>query len=108
MSLIKKLEKIKDTLNTIDATVYHYKAFNQTKDYIVWAESGEADSFHGDNRKTEQVITGTIDFFTKTEYSTIIDDIQNALNNAEISFLLNSVQYEEETNIIHYEWTFEV
>lgn len=108
MNLTSKLKKIRDTLNKVNVDVYHYDASNKDTNYIVWAESGEAGSFHSDNSKSEQVITGTIDYFTKEEYSKIIDDIQNALNDANISFVLNSVQYEEETKLIHYEWVFEV
>lgn len=108
MNLTIKLKKVRDALNNINVSVCHYDGADKSKDYIVWAESGEADSFHSDNRKDDQVITGTIDFFTKTEYSSVIDDIQEELNNANISFSLNSVQFEEETRFIHYEWIFEV
>ena len=76
--------------------------------YIVWMEDGEGDSLHLNDKKNEQVITGTIDLFTKDEYDQLIDDIQNALSEADISFILNSVQYEEETEFIHYEWRFEI
>ena len=71
-------------------------------------EDGEGDSLHLNDKKNEQVITGTVDLFTKDEYDQLIDDIQNALSGADISFILNSVQYEEETEFIHYEWRFEI
>lgn len=108
MNLTSKLKKVRDALNDINVSVYHYDGADKSKDYIVWAESGEGDSLSLDNRIDAQVITGTIDFFTKTEYSSVIDDIQEALDNANISFSLNSVQFEEETRQIHYEWIFEV
>lgn len=61
-----------------------------------------------DNQKVGQVLSGTIDFFTRTENDPAIVEIQTALENAEISYYLNSVQYEEETRYIHYEWRWEV
>lgn len=89
-------------------SVGHYKNFKQDGDYCVWAEDMEPDRVSADNRKQIQNLQGTIDFFTRTEFNPLIDDIQNALNDARISFFLNSVQYEDETGFIHYEWVFEV
>ena len=50
-----------------------------------------------------------MDFFTLDEYDAIIDEIQDSLEGNEgLSWNLNSVQYEEDTKFIHYEWIFEV
>ena len=80
--------------------------------YIVWKEDSEGSSVNGDNRKLNQSIQGTIDYFTKTEFDENVDRIQDALNAACISFYLNSVQDESRDNsgsgYIHYEWVFEV
>lgn len=109
MSIVKKLKKIRDTLTSIEnVDVFHYDAGDKTEEYIVWAENGEGTPLDLDNGKAEQVISGTIDFFTKIEYCEVIDKIQNALTNAKISFSLNSVQYEPEPKLIHYEWIFEI
>ena len=59
-----------------------------------------------ENRKAEQQIHGTIDYFTRAEFDTNVDRIQEALNAAGIGFRINSVQYEDTTNLIHYEWEF--
>jgi hypothetical protein len=56
----------------------------------------------------EQAIQGTIDYFTKTKDDPNLDAIQSALNDAEISFRLSAIQYEEDTRYIHYEWVFGV
>lgn len=106
--IIKKLKKLRDCLNNVNADVYHYNALNKEKDYIVWSEDGESGSLNADNLKLEQTITGTIDFFTKTEYNNIIDEIQKNLDLYCISYVLSSVQYEDETKLIHYEWRFEI
>lgn len=108
MSLNEKLKKLRDVLSELDIDVYHYDALNASSEYIVWAESGESDALSADNGKEEQVLAGTIDLFTQKEYNQIVDDIQDRLNKNKISFRLNSVQYEDETKLIHYEWEFEI
>lgn len=105
------LSKLKNALTSIQGlSVYHYRhPSGISPPYIVWAEDGEGDSLHTGNHKAQQVITGTIDYFTKNEFDQTIDSIQNALNTVEnLGWQLESVQYEDETNLIHYEWIFEV
>lgn len=108
MSVILKLKTVRDALKDICDDIYHYEADCESDTYIVWAEDGEGDSCHFDNRKENQVISGTVDLFTTEEYSELIDEIQTALSESDISFMLNSVQYENETRYIHYEWRFEL
>lgn len=103
-----RLQIIRDTLLTVSDKVFHYEALGITDKYIVWAEDTESSSLQSDNKKTQQAIQGTIDYYTTEEYDKMVDGIQGALNNAEISYRLNSVQYEDETKFIHYEWIFEV
>lgn len=108
--MMSKLIKIRDALNSIQGLkVYHYWRPRLEAPFCVWAEEGEGDSLHTGNRKTEQVITGTIDYFTKTEYDEMVDAIQDALDQVEcLGWELNSVLYEEENNLIHYSWDWEV
>ena len=80
----------------------------KTEKYNVWEEECEGSSVEGDNKKVNQTIEGTIDYYTKEEVDTNVDKIQQALIDACISFYLESVQYEEETEYIHYEWVWEV
>jgi len=103
-----RLTDLRDLLLTIGVDVFHYYATQQSDKYIVWAEDGEAGSSDGDNQKMAQVLQGTIDYFTKTEFDPNFDLIQNKLNSAEISWRLNSIQYEEDTGYIHYEWVWEL
>jgi hypothetical protein len=103
-----KLSDLRDVLLTVGVPVYHYHAKKQTGSYIVWAEDGEAGSSNADNQKTEQVIQGTIDYFTKTEFDPNFELIQQKLNFAEISWRLNSIQHEKDTGYIHYEWVWEL
>lgn len=111
-STVSKIKKIRDALTAIetDAGVFHYRkpTDNKTRRYIVWAEdSGGA--FGANNRNEERVINGTVDLYTQREYDALIDQIEAALNDVtHISWSLNGVDYDDETNLIHYEWLFSV
>ena len=84
---------------------YHYRRLKDELPYCIWQEDGEENSFNAGNRKTEQEIHGTLDYFTRTEYDPKIDSIQEYLDSVgDCGWQLLSVQYEDETNIIHYEW----
>lgn len=102
------LDIIPAALLNVGVPVSHYKASKQPDKYIVWAEDGQADSLWTDGRMQAQAIQGTIDYFTKIENDPKVAAIPDALSAADISFRLNSVQYEDETKYIHYEWIFEV
>lgn len=101
------LGRLKAALLTVTGQCYHYRRPPEPKaGYIIWMEDSEAAAIGADNKKAEQQIHGTIDYYTLLEFDPVIDDIQEALNMAEIGFRINSVQYEDETNLIHYEWEF--
>ncbi len=106
----EKLLIIKNLLTGIEGLrVYHYWRPRLQAPYCIWQEETEGESLHTDNKKTEQVISGSIDYFTKTDLDLMVDEIQNALNNAEmVAWSLESVDYEDETDLIHYVWSFEV
>lgn len=109
-SLTQNLKMIRDTLNTTSAQgrVFHYtRPKEKLSSWIVWQEDGEINSHEANNRKFNQQIHGTIDCFSLNEYDDLFDEIQDALNGLEnVGWVLNSVQYEDETNLIHYEWEF--
>lgn len=109
-SITNNLKKIRDALNTTSARgrVFHYKRpSDTTKPWIVWQEDGEGQSFDSGNRKSEQQIHGTIDCYSLTEYDPLFDEVQDALNVvSNVGWNLASVQYEDDTNLIHYEWEF--
>ena len=111
-SLTHKVKKIRDALTPLEGVeVYHYHkpAEVQSARYIVWAEDGASTSFSANNRQSEQEVTGTVDLYTQMEYDPLIDEIQEALDAVpHAAWNLNSVAYEDETALIHYEWTFTV
>ena len=108
LSLQSKLYQIGAKLATVTTNCWHYWRPVTAVPCLMWAESGEEDSFNSDNHKTEQNISGTCDFYTKTEFDPLIDEIQEALDEMGLAWSLNSVQYEDETKMIHYEWRWEV
>lgn len=108
MSLQSKLQQIGMAFAAVTPKCYHYWRPVKNVPCLIWAESGEDNSFHSNNRKSEQRIVGTVDLFTKTEFDPIADSVQSTLDNLGVTWSLTSVQYEDETNLIHYEWSWGV
>lgn len=106
--MIGALKKIKQALLTVSKNVYHYEAQKREGNYIVWAEDSGGENSWADDLCTYQAISGTIDYFTKTEYDPTVEAIQAALNDADIVWRFNSSQYETDTKYMHYEWEWEV
>lgn len=102
------LVDLRDLLLTTGVPVYHYEAHKQENNYIVWAEDGQGSANYSNNHMVIQTIQGTIDYFTKTEFDPVFDTIQGKLNSIDIAWSLNSIQYEEDTDYIHYEWLWEL
>lgn len=105
-----KAEQLLDILSGIEGLKsYHLcKPATVKAPYAVWQEDSEGRSFYACNKKAEQVLTLTLDYFTLKEFDEMVDTIQKALNNAQIAWKLNSFQYEDETKLLHYEWLIEV
>ena len=111
-SINDKVKKIRDALISIEtvAKIDHYRKPADTASgrYIVWQEDS-GDGFAANNRTAELSVTGTIDLYTQTEFDVLIDQIAEALNDvSHISFSVNSVDYDDESNLIHYEYLFTV
>lgn len=49
-----------------------------------------------------------VTIFTKTEGDSLFEAVPAALEGIGAAYYLNSVQYEEDTGLLHYEWVFEV
>ena len=103
------LNQLRDALTAITGRVHHYHApAHETPPYIVWAEDG-ANVFSGDNHHAETATQGTIDLYSLDEGEPLHDGIQSALDGLPCcGWYLNSVQYEEDNGLIHWEWVFEV
>lgn len=86
-------------------STYHFFRPQLDPPFTIWAEDGEEGAFEANNHKQEQLIHGTIDYFTQEEFDPVVDEIQDYLNAIDgCGWILISVQYEEGTNTQHYEW----
>lgn len=105
-----QLMKIAEALATIDnLRVYHYWRPRMEPPFCVWEETGEGESFHSSNKKQEQVIAGNIDYYTLIEFDPMVEEIQNRLNEIDsLGWSLDSVLYEDGTNLIHFSWSFQI
>lgn len=105
------LQTLKDALATTKLPFAHYAWAKNAKerlgDHGVYAEDG-ANDLYGDDIHVEKAIEGTVDYYTRDDSGAPQKTIEAALNNGEIAWYLNSIQIEEDTGFIHYEWVFQV
>lgn len=79
----------------------------KSRRYFVWQEDGANDLYAGDVH-AEKAVTGTTDLFTPLEFDPWADELGEALSSHGISWRLESVQYEPDTRLTHYEWRWTV
>lgn len=101
------LKKIRDAMLTVGPDVFHFRALHKPDQYIVWAEDGGGTKSWSDDARTFQSVQGTVDYFTRMEFDPVVDQIESALNNTEIYWWYNSIQYEPDTGYFHHEWVWE-
>lgn len=95
-------------LLTVSEKVGHYEWIGNDPQYLVWTEDSGSNALHGDNMLLHKAIQGTIDLYVKEGQEPWTEQVEQALNDAKVSFGLNSIQFEEQTGYVHYEWVFEV
>ena len=104
-SLNEKLSGVGVLFGDVLGRTFHYRKKDRASaPYAVWMEDGEDDSLYTDEGKGEQAISGTLDFYTKREFDPCVDGFQAVLNANMARWSLTSVQYEDETGLIHYSW----
>lgn len=102
------MNSLKEALKTLTTSLYLYTApANKTLPYIVYGADGANDLTAG-NVHAETVTQGYIDLYTKNPSDTLISGIPAKLEAVGASYYLNSIQFEDETGLLHYEWIFEV
>lgn len=102
------LKIIPDTLlPLLPDKVFHFKAVEASYPYVVWAEENPGASLNADNVHAEIIITGSVRYYTKTEYDTTVDDIQEALDAAGIANRLTQILYYPDEDVIEYWWDWE-
>ena len=77
-------------------------------DYGTIALDGQGESVWADDQMEHQAMQGTVDLFTHGPGRAQMQTVQTALDASGVSWRLNSIQYEENTKLTHYEWVFEL
>lgn len=108
MNLQQTLKQMGADFSAVTQNCYHYWRPKMRPPFLVWQENGEGDDFGANNRKAERQISGSLHYFTKMEYDPVVDAAESLLEEKANGWALESVQYEEETNLIHYQWTWTV
>lgn len=107
MTLQQTLQQIGDDFASLTQNCYHYWRPKMRPPFIVWQEDAEGDDFAANNVKAERMISGSVHYFTQKEYDPLADNIEKLLQERSHAWSLESVQYEEETNLIHHEWSWQ-
>lgn len=106
------LEKLRDALVSIEGLhghVWHCYAHDRTPPYLIWMEDSAGNTVAGDGAICHQAIEGTADLYTADlDDWSLFHAVQLALNQNACAWRLNSVQYEDDTKLKHYEWVWQV
>lgn len=103
------MTRILKALESLPCPVHETDAAPRTPaPYVVWAEDMPGETLWADDRRQRAGKQGTIDLYTKRRRDPLREKVEEALNTGEISWYLNSVQYEDETGLMHWEWVWEV
>lgn len=100
-------KNIGSLLETIHNNVGHYSPRRKEPPYIVWAEDTEGSSIPSDGKKAIWTQQGTIDLFTLEEFDPLAEQIEDVINIPGISWWKSLTSYEDDTGLIHHEWTWE-
>lgn len=108
MTLQQTLKKFGETLAELPVSVFHFRRSKMSPPYAVWQEDGEGESLLAENRRAEPVIAGSLDYYTKTEFDPVVEQINQLLEQHADGWELVTVLYEEETHLMHYSWDWEL
>lgn len=75
-----------------------------TGDYGVYSLNGQSELSSDSDAASEIMLEGYVDYFCRSDALTAKESIESALRSLGIWFSLNSVQYEDDTGYVHYEW----
>lgn len=100
-----------DFANALTVTSYNFAHYAWSHapagDYGVYAEDSSND-LNADDGHAEKALEGTLDYFTRDDSGTPQATIEAVLEGLNVPWYLNTIQYEDDTGYIHYEWVFEV
>lgn len=75
-------------------------------DYGVISMDGQTELKAGDHQG-EKIPEGTIDWFTRNPSGSVPAEVEAVLDQFGAAWYLNSIQYESDTGLIHYEWVWQ-
>ena len=100
-----------DLVTALAGTGYQFAHHAWSKapsgDYGTYSENSGED-LRADEKHVERGTEGYINYFTRDDSDTPRTTIETAMNSLNIPWYLNTVQYENDTGYIHYEWWFGV
>ena len=103
-----KLNNIADLFNeALPGKAFHYFTGGQNGNYLIWQEEKIPSAGYGDNKKILRKIQGTADYFTKLEEDPAVTTIEAKMTQSKLNWESISIQFEEKTKYIHYEWSWE-
>ena len=106
-SILKSFSDVLAQINGVN--IYHYWRPKMQAPFCVWAEQNEGEPSYAGNKKIEKQFEGTLDYFTQTEFDPIVDEIVTAFESIDgLSYMLESVQYEDDTQLIHYTYSWSI
>lgn len=95
----------------LDATGYPFAHFAwshaPTGTYGTYGEDGE-NRLAGDNKTAEMAMVVYVALFTKDDSAAPREAVEAAFESIPCAWYLNTVQFEENTGYIHYEWAVEL
>lgn len=85
---------------------FAYMAWSHSPDavYGVVTVSGQTELATDEDSVSEKMLEGYVDVFTRISDGTEMTLVESCLRDLRLWFTFESVQYEEETGYIHYEW----
>ena len=101
------LEKIKDALvEILGGKAYTHTAPPDAAPPYAVISIDDSEDFMADMRHAESAFVIGIEFYTRdSKIESIFAGIQNALQEAAVTWRFDGATYESETGILHYSWT---
>ena len=93
--------------NSVAAGHVSHAARIRSNRYFVWQEDDDNDFMAG-NVHDEKAMTGFTDLFTKMEFDPWAAQLEEAFDDAGISWQRTGVTFEPDTGFFHWSWDWEV
>ena len=100
------MDEILTQLKTIGSFTAYAWSHAPADNYGVIAIDGQ-NALRAGDVTAEKVQEGTIDWYTHYPSSAVPGQIEALLDRMGASWYLNSIQYESDTGLIHYEWVWQ-